>query len=123
MSLVSKLAVAAVLASSFPALAAARDCDHGVDRRPPAAPWAPPAAHPAPYRPPRHVPDRWTEAGWRERELAHLRTEFRDLDRRREAFYARHRGPGQVRRFERWYAARRAELERRWNDLQYVAWR
>jgi len=144
MSRLSKLAIAAVLASSLPGLALARDREH--DRRPPAyappayappayappayAPpaysppaYAPPAARPAPHLP-RHEQSRWHEASWRDRQIAHLRIEFRELERRRAEFYARHhRGRGEVRRFERWYAGRRTELEHRWNELQYYAWR
>ncbi len=120
MSRVSKLFVAAVLAASLPALAAAgerdhdhdRDCAHGTP-----AGWAP-AAYPRP------APHRWREVSWRERELAHLRADLHALEEARADFHARHgwRGRRSV-RFERWYAARRAELERRWYELQAVAWR
>jgi poly(3-hydroxybutyrate) depolymerase len=115
----SKLIVAAALAASLPAAAAARDCDHGV---PAPEAWGQPTAY-YPVRP-APAPYRWREARWRERELFSLRAEFRALDDERARFYAQ---PGvrrgQARRFERYYAERRADLERRWNDLQYVAMR
>lgn len=136
--LVSKLAVTAFLASSLPALAAARDREHDRDRYTrPAPAWpAPhaPAARPAPLGPFHGDHDwreanwrereaRWREASWREREVARLRAEFRELDLRRAEFHARGpRGRGQVRRFERWYAARRAELELRWDELHRGAY-
>jgi hypothetical protein len=115
---VSKLVLAAVVAASLPAAAAA-DCDH-VDGHRPAA-WAPPAAYPpSPPQPARA----WREARWREQQLAALRAEFRVLEEERARFYAM---PGvrrgQARRFERSYAERRAELERRWHALQLVAMR
>jgi hypothetical protein len=117
---VSKLVLAAVVAASLPAAAAARDCDRGEDHVP--AAWAPPAAYPPP--PPQPAPRTWREARWRERQLAALRAEFRALEDERARFYAL---PGvrrgQARRFERSYAERRAELERRWNALQLVALR
>jgi len=113
----SKLALAAALAASLPAAAAARDCDHGT---PAPLAWAPPAAYPV--RPP--PPPAWREARWREREVAALRAELRALDAERARFYAQ---PGlrrgQARRFERYYAERRAQLERRWGDLRRVALR
>jgi hypothetical protein len=129
----SKLVLAAVLASSVPAAASSGERDH--DRagcppgvRPPVAhPVAPPpapyAAYPAPPAP-RPAPRAWPDARWRERELLEVRAELRALDAERARFHAEygHR-PGKVRRFERWYAARRAELERRWHELQWVAWR
>ena len=114
----SKLLLAAALAASLPAAAAARDCDHGV---PAPEAWAPPAAYPVRPPPPAY---RWREARWREREVLALRAELRALDAERARFYAL---PGvrrgQARRFERYYAERRAELERRWSDLQVVAMR
>jgi hypothetical protein len=114
----SKLLLAAALAASIPAAAAARECDHGT---PAPEAWAPPATWPV--RPPPQ-PSQWREARWRERELLTLRAEFRALDAERARFYAQ---PGvrrgQARRFERYYAERRAELERRWSDLQLVAMR
>lgn len=121
--LVPKLAAAAVLAASLPALAVARDCEHEYEHdhdRWPVPAWSPPqapAARPAPYAP-RHGDHGWREASWRQREIARLRAEFRELDLRRAEFYARGpRGRGQVRRFERWYAERRAALEVRWDEL------
>ena len=114
----SKLAVAALALAALPAAALAGDCDHDV-RRP--VSWAQPAprhAPPAPVRAAVH------DARWRERELAQLRAEFRALDDERARFLARHgRHPGKVRKFEREHAFRRAELERRWDALQAVAYR
>jgi hypothetical protein len=130
---ISKLVLAAALASSIPAAASAndrdRDCDH--DRAPPVAaygrvayPAAPPAAYLAYPEPPRPAPRQWREARWRERELAEVSAQLRALDAERDRFYAENGWrPGRVRRYERWYAARRAELERRWYELQTVAWR
>lgn len=104
---IPKLVLAAVLASTVPAAAAARDCDH--DPRPP-------HAHPAP--PPR------PHAAWRGRELRDARAELRALERERAAFHARHAGhPGKLRRYDRSYLERRAELERRARALSAVAFR
>ncbi len=117
--LVHKLAVAALVAAALPAVAAARDWD-GDDR--------PAVAHPGPYDRPgpgwQGEHRRWREGSWRWRELAQIRAEMRELEARRAEFYARPGWfPGQVRRFERWYAFRRAELDRRTFELQRVAWR
>ena len=125
---IQKLVLAAVLASSVPAAALARDCDrdHDRDDRPPAVyvpPVAPPAYAPG-YRAPVPAPAQWREARWRERELAQLRLEFRALDDERARFYVENAyRPGKLRRYDRWYARRRAELERRFSELQVVAWR
>jgi hypothetical protein len=124
----SKLFVAAVLASSVPAAALAHDddCDHGDRDRdhrpvvfvPPAPVYAPVNGYPAPYA----VYGR--EGGWRERRVHELRAELRELDARRAEAYERFGGnPWRLRRFDRWYAFRRAEIERRLNELAYVAWR
>lgn len=126
---IQKLALAAVLLSSIPLAASARDCDHdggGAGWSGPVAgpvsPAPPASAHPA-YAgtPARHD---WREARWRERERAEVAAQLRALDAERDRFYAASGWrPGRVRRFERYYAARRAELERRWYELQPVAWR
>jgi len=114
----SKLVLAAVLASSVPATAFAGDCDHDRDRG------YPPAAYPAYPSHPAPAPRHWREASWRERELAQVRAEIRALEERRAEFHARFGwNPHKVRKFERWYVAQRAELDRRWYELQYVAWR
>jgi hypothetical protein len=111
----SKLAIAAALAASLPLAASAADCDHRTVPAPAPVAWTAPVAHPVRPPPP---------PTWRARELASLRAEFRALDAERTRFYAQ---PGvrrgQARKFERYYAARRAELERRWEKLQYVAMR
>lgn len=63
---------------------------------------APPAPPPPPVR-------------WERREL---RREYAELERARDRFYATWRGnPGKARKFERWYAVRRTELDRRWVAL------
>jgi hypothetical protein len=115
-SRVSKLVLAAVLAASIPAVAAARDCDHH----------GAPAAHGGPAHHPAPAPGaRWREASWRDRELLHVRAELRALERERAEYHARHAGhPGKLRKYDRAHAARRAELERRWHELRpMVAWR
>ncbi len=144
---ISKLVLAAVLLSSIPlaAFADGRDCDH--DRQPAGSP-APatypgyPAAYPGypdaypgyPGAYPAPPPGRdwregrgWREARewrWREHERAEVRAQLRALDAERDAFYAANAWrPGRVRRYERSYAVRRAELERRLYELQPVAWR
>jgi hypothetical protein len=138
-SRVSKLVLTAVLAGSIPALAAAsdRDCDHDRDGRPvvtapvytpPPPAWAPPPAqYPAPPAPPAWQDwreRRAHEAGWRHRELASVHAELRALDAERAEFHARNAWrPGQLRRFDRWYFERRAQLERREHELERVAWR
>jgi hypothetical protein len=122
----SKLALAAALAAAVPAAALADGCDH--DRRPVAVVTVPVPA-PAPYGYDRgYEYDRGYDqrgrrhAGWREQERARLRLEYARLDQAREDFYAR---PGlrrgQARRFERWYAEQRSELDRAWNDLSWYA--
>ncbi len=119
-NLVSKLALAAALTAAVPAAALASDCAH--DRRGPVAVYPVPAPAPAfqvradlRYGGRHHV-------SWREQERARLRHEYARLDDARADFYAR---PGvrrgQVRRFERWYAAERSELDRQWSALSYYA--
>ncbi len=133
-SRISKLVLAAAVASSLPAAAAARDCDHD---------GAPPSAYPAPqvYAPPTPAAyydptppapgyeregreGGWRHGGWwRAREIAHVREEIRDLDQARAEFYARPHRRWELWRFERWYGERRVRLERRLDELQAVAWR
>ncbi len=125
----SKLVLAAVLASSLPAAALAGDCDHDHERdRPPV--YAPPPQYPVPPAP---APGRWDatwrdgswrHGSWRERELMQVQAELRALDAQRAELHARFAwNPRKLRKFDRWYGVRRAELERRWYELQYVAWR
>jgi hypothetical protein len=112
---ISKLVLAAVLASTLPAAAIANDCGHDVrvDRHERSS--AVPAHGPAP---------RWREAAWRDRELRELRAELQSLDAQRTYYHARYfRNPGKLRRYDRWYADRRAELERRWHELERFAMR
>ncbi len=112
-SRISKLVLAAVLAAMVPV--AARPCDHD-DRRE--------AAWPAPWRPEPAPSHRWREAAWRERELWRIRAELQALDAERADFHARFAwNPRKLRRYDRSYLERRAELERRWSELQPVAWR
>ncbi len=107
------LAVAAALAAT-PALA------HESRPLPPPAPPAaviavearlPRAAPPAPAVRPFEQDRKWAYHG----QMRDLRAEYRRLEVQRERFYAGWRGnPGAQRRFERWYAAQRAELDRRY---------
>ena len=112
-SRISKVVFAAVLAAALPAAAVA--CDHDGDRRAEAA-WRDPRPGPEPAR-------RWRE-GWRERELSRVRAELQALEAERADFHARfawnlHR----LRRYDRVYLERRTALQRRWSELQPVAWR
>jgi hypothetical protein len=140
MTLVSKLSLAALLAAAgTPATSLAHDHDRGRTDAPVQLP------SPVPYasrdrdrdgRDDRLERDRWRDPRWSDRdgpfrhdarrrvELRQLREELLALDAERDRFYASgwHR-PREVRRFERWYTFRRAELERRWDALQAYAWR
>ncbi|WP_232287365.1 hypothetical protein [Anaeromyxobacter dehalogenans] len=127
MSVARKLALAAALTAAVPAAAHAKPCDHD----------GPAVAYPAPVPAPLPAPagwrdDRWDDRGprrhdgWRARERAALRAEYARLDAARDRFYARWNGappPGKARRFERWYAHERGELDRRWDALEGYAWR
>lgn len=120
-----KLALAAALTAAVPAAAHAKPCDRDL----------PVVVHPAPAPAPLPAPagwheDRWDDRGprhadgWRARERAALRGEYARLETSRDRFYARWNGhppPGKARRFERWYAHERAELDRRWDALQAYA--
>lgn len=132
MNRLSQLVVAAALVASVPVAASADDCEHDHDRAPAGA-WSSPAQYPA-YpqtgayasqpEPSRPAPRQWREYRWRERELAEVNAQLHALDAERARFHAENRWrPGPTRKFERYYAARRAELERRWYELQTVAWR
>lgn len=74
--------------------------------------------------------DRWhgerrPAIGWRYAEWRELRRDFWELERARDQFYASGwHHPRETRRFERWYASRRAELERRRDVLatRYQPW-
>jgi hypothetical protein len=116
-----KILVTAVLAAAVPTAALARDCDHDG-----------PAPLPAPaysqgrdgwrdhdgWRHERHE----RRASWREQERARIRAEYARLDDARADFYARPgRNPWRAERFERWYAAERAELDRQWNAIDWYA--
>lgn len=71
--------------------------------------------------------ERWSErrTAWRLAEWRDLRRDFWELEQQRGAFYAYRRHPKEVRRFERWYAVRRTELEHRRDALftRAYAWR
>jgi len=134
-SRVSRLVLAAVLAGSIPALAAANDPGRPYapdrDGRPaPVTPVYTPAPPPA-YAPPAPAPYRadWRERRghelrWRERELAQVRTDLARLDAERADFHAHNAyRPGLLRKYDRGYFARRAELARREHELERVAWR
>jgi hypothetical protein len=123
-SFARKLALVAVLAAALPAAARAQPCD---DHRPVAVPAYPPPPAPAAWRDGDRDREGWRDhrrAEWRERELRELRAEFRALEDERASFHARFGWNGRrVARFERSYAERRAELQRRWDALQQYAWR
>jgi hypothetical protein len=112
---IQKLVLAVAVAISLPAAAVADDCDHGHRRDE--------AAWPASPRP--EAARRWREAEWREHRLQRIRSEIRALDLERADFHARNAwSPRRLRRYDRWYVERRAELERRYAELQQqVAWR
>ncbi len=135
---ISRLVLAAVLLSSLPLAASADGWDRPDGARPggwstPATPAPPPAAYPGyrgygeaypGYPGQTRDPREWREHRWRDRELAEVTAQLRALDAQRDRFYAEYRfRPGKLRRYDRWYAERRAELERRWSELQRVAWR
>jgi hypothetical protein len=103
MKTASKLALAAALAAAVPTLGSASPCND--------------AHHAAPVVTyPQHESRGIRHDGWREREQ--LRFERARLEEQRNEFYARWgRSPGKVRKFERWYAGERAELERRREEL------
>ena len=74
--------------------------------------------------PPRPAPAGWHHESARERELIEIRRELRALEDERADFYARYAGrPGKIRKFERSYVSRRAQLEARRDALRYYAWR
>ena len=104
--IVSKLALAAVLAGSVPTLAAAHD-----DVRPVVA-----------ERREELAASRWREER-RERELATARADLRRLEAERAEYLRHPHRRGELRRYESRYSERRAELERRRHELERVAWR
>lgn len=124
MKLVSKLALAAALASAVPTLAHA--CD---DDRRPAPPFASGAAltdRAGPYAPGwRDARDERFEQrrqeGWRFRQMIEVREERARLERARDRFYATPHRRYEIRRFEEWYATRRAVLDRRMDALRMYA--
>jgi hypothetical protein len=129
----SKLVLAVLLAGSVPGLAAASDHEH--DRRcdhdqvvvtPVVTP--PPVYAPAPPAPPRLREEwrepGWRDGGWRHRALESVHAQLAQLEADRAEFHAQNAWrPGKLRRYDRWYFERRAELERRERELERVAWR
>lgn len=110
---ISKLVLAAVLASTIPAAAAASDCDHPDGRAG--------VVYPAPWQSP---PGPAPRVGWRGHELASVRAELQALEAERAQFHARFASrPGKLRKYDCSYFERRAALERRWHELQRVAYR
>ncbi len=116
--------LAAATAAALLAAPAARAHDRDGDGRdaPPAPAWAPPAW--APPQPPAFREPPQPTPTWRVRPGAFiprgpwagavLRADYARLELARERFYAGWRGnPWRQARFERWYAVRRAELDRR----------
>lgn len=107
MTSLRKLALAVALAAALPSAALAKPCE---------------MEHSSSV--PRPAPAGWHRDSARDRELNEIRRELRALEDQRADFYARYAGrPGKVRKFERWYAERRAELEARRDSLRYYAWR
>jgi hypothetical protein len=137
-TLLAASAAAALLAS--PAARAHDRDDPG--RYQPAPKWAPtfqgPTAEPCPPPPAPVAPSGWVpgiQGRWQA-----LRAEYQRLELARSDFYARwHGNPWAQRRFETWYAARRADLDRRagmlparpgarppglaWADPRFGEWR
>jgi hypothetical protein len=106
MTSLRKLALAVALAASLPSAALAKPCE--TERSSPV--------------PPRPAPADWHHESARERELREIHRELRALEDARADFYARYAGrPGKVRKFERWYGERRAQLEARRDALRYYA--
>jgi hypothetical protein len=109
--LIRALAAASLATAAFAAAPAlAHDRDHRGDPCPPAH------HHPGTYRPaPIPVPPARHPVAYERREL---RRDYAELERARDRFYATWRGnPGKARKFERWYAVRKAELDRKWVAL------
>jgi hypothetical protein len=122
-SRVSKLVLAAVLAGSLPALAAAHDRD-GRQPDPVYTPAPPPAYAPPAPEPRRGEWHAYRANELRARELAEVRADLARLDAERADFHAHNAyRPGLLRRYDRRYFERRAELEAREHRLERVAWR
>jgi hypothetical protein len=94
----------------------AHECErHGVPA-PAAAYFAPPS--PYAYAPAAPVAAPYRRAHWRGWEWRELRHEYRRLEMAHDRFYSTWDGnPWRRSRFERWYAARRAELDGRRAEL------
>ncbi|HYD39263.1 MAG TPA: hypothetical protein VEB43_00410 [Anaeromyxobacter sp.] len=63
----------------------------------------------------------WEHRRWVKHQRMELRAAYARLDEARAHFYARPHRRWEIRKFERWYARERAELDARWQVL--VAWR
>jgi hypothetical protein len=139
MNLVSKLATAALVAVAVPAISHADGRDsRRHDRDVPVVPApVPPDPRDTIYP---GVPGRFADHGfrpgdyrhdrrwegrqaWRIRELREVHQAMRALDLERSRFYALRHTRREVRRFERMYALRMAQLEQRRDALQAYAWR
>jgi hypothetical protein len=123
-AILRSLVPAAAAAAALLAAPAAR-ADHDVRRYPPPvlapAPVYAPAPAPA-YAPPPEIAYRPEEVRARV-EWVQLQREYRSLERARDRFYASWRGnPWRQRRFETWYASRRAELDHRREWLTRREW-
>ena len=92
-----------------------RDCERRGVPAPGAVAPAPYAYGPAPVAP---VAAPYRHAQWRGAERRELRHEYRRLEVARERFYATwHGNPWSRQRFDNWYAARRAQLDQLWAEL------
>jgi hypothetical protein len=111
-SRLQKLFLAAALAAVLPAAALAAPCDDGH------------RVVPVPARYDRApAPATWRHGDRHERrEVRELRAEYRALESERDVFLARWGWHARkTAKFERSYAARRAELDRRWHTLHLYA--
>ncbi|WP_242394544.1 hypothetical protein [Anaeromyxobacter oryzisoli] len=122
------LVVTAAVAAAVPAFARACDDDHGVPAPAPAGWGEGRGWHDRDHRWEDRDGREWRgryERRWafREQERARLRAEYVRLDQARADFYSVpwRRDPYRAERFERWYASRRADLDREWNALSWYA--
>jgi hypothetical protein len=120
------LAAAALVLIALPAVGHADGFDRGRSRAVPVVPAPrPPDPRDAlrPGDPLRRVDGRGARASWRIRELGEVNRALRCLQLERRRFHAFPHTRREVRRFERWYTSRLAELEDRRDALQAYAWR
>ncbi len=88
----------------------------------PAPPVLAPAGPPAAVSLARPAVGRVDHPPWRHAEARRLRLQYLRLEMARARFASEWHRPREVRRFERWYAWQRAELDRRWAAL-WGGWR